>query len=329
MVGLFLNFPRLFDCETNDKKKPIDIAMEYNDLEVIEQFFDLRHIRDAEDRAEVITLEKLDAHSSESNTLPLLKEQYKELVHHDPSALYSACRQLHGHKIVSHLINPNSIMYRDKHTGLTPLMVAVQHRQLQTVKELLNSKNFTQEAFELATNVSFRTVLHICTKVHNKEITKALFDSHYMSNTLLVAADMLGDTPLHSCAQVGNLYMAQRLLSYIIDNNSPVRIFSDSPMPLTTINYDANRRVSPEPFVVKVNKGASHYGSANRYTHTMLIKRNKGKLTPLHVAIQAGNLDIINEMLKYADPSVINMCDDQQSTSLHMAAAKGKNDLYL
>jgi hypothetical protein len=44
----------------------------------------------------------------------------------------------------------------------------------------------------------------------------------------------------------------------------------------------------------------------------------------MYVAIQAGNLDVINEMLKYADTSVINMCDDQQRTSLHMASAEGK-----
>jgi ankyrin repeat protein len=61
----------------------------------------------------------------------------------------------------------------------------------------------------------------------------------------------------------------------------------------------------------------------------MLTKKNKGKLIPLHVAIQAGNLDVINEMLRYADPSLLNVCDDQQRTSLHMAAAKGEKVFYL
>jgi ankyrin repeat protein len=150
-----------------------------------------------------------------------------------------------------------------------------------------------------------------------------------MSNTLLVTADMLGDTPLHICAQVGNVYMTQLLLGYIIDHSSPVTTFSQSPVLLTMINRDANRRVPPEPSVTRVNKVISHYRSASRHAHAMLIKRNKGKLTSLHVAIQAGNLDVVNEMLKYADPSVINMCDDQQRTSLHMAAAKGKKVFHL
>ena len=324
MVSLFLNFPDLFECETHDKKKPIDIVIEYNDPDVIKHFFDLKHIQDVDNRTNIITLEEAATHSSENNILSFWKEQYEEVINHNDSILYFACRQLHGHKIISHLINPNSVMYRHKLTGLSPLMVAVQHRQLQCVKELLNNKYFTQEAFELATNNSFRTVLHICTKVHNKEITKALFDSRYMSNTLSVAADIQGATPLHSCAQVGNMYMAQRLLSYIIDHRSPVRTFSNSPMPLTMIAYDTNKRVSPESLAAKVNKGTSHYASASSHAHTMLIKRNKGKLTPLHVAIQAGNLDVINEMLKYANSSVISMCDDLQRTSLHMAAAKGK-----
>jgi ankyrin repeat protein len=114
MIGLFLNFPHLFNFETHDKKKPIDIAIEYNDPEVIKQFFDLKHIRDVDDRTDVITLEEIAGHSSENKVLSFLKEQYEEVISCDHSILYFACHQLHGHKMISHLINPNSIMYRDK-----------------------------------------------------------------------------------------------------------------------------------------------------------------------------------------------------------------------
>jgi ankyrin repeat protein len=290
MIGFFLNFPQLFNHETHDKKKPIDIMIEYNDPDVIKHFFDLRHIEE-----EVVAL------SPENKVLSLLKQQYEESINHDHGRLSFACRQLHGLKTVSHLINPYSIMHCDKQTGLTPLMVAVQHRQLECIKELLNNKYFTQEAFELVSNVSFGTVLHICPKVHHKEITKALFNSRFMSNTLAITADVLGDTPLHTCAQVGNVYMTRILLGYIIGHNSSVMTSSYSP-----------------------TRAPANYGSAIRHTHAALTKKNKEKLTPLHVAIQAGHLDVINEMLEYAHASVINMCDDQQRTSLHMAAAKGK-----
>ncbi|CAF4522440.1 unnamed protein product [Rotaria socialis] len=323
MIGLFLSFPHLFNHETYDKKKPIDIAIEYNGPDVIKHFFDLGHIRYVENTKDIVTLDEVSTYSPEYEVLSFLKLQYEEVINGDHSLLSCACRQLHGHKMISHLINPNSIMYRDKKTGLSPLMVAVQHRQLQCIKELLNNKYFTQEAFELVSNISFRTVLHICTKVHNKEITKSLIDSRFMSTTLAVATDVVGDTPLHTCAQVGNVYMTQLLLDYITNHNSPVTTCSDSRNLLTMIKRDTDRRMPPEASTVRCINATSRYGSTSRQAHAILTKKNKSKLTPLHVAIQAGNFDIINEMLKYADSSVVNVFDDQQRTSLHMAAAKG------
>ncbi|CAM4771714.1 unnamed protein product [Rotaria magnacalcarata] len=323
MISLFLSFPQLFNHETHDKKKPIDIAIEYNDPDVIKHFFDLGHIRYVENTKDILTLDEVSTYSPEYEVLSFLKQQYEEVTNGDHSLLSCACRQLHGHKMISHLINPNSIMYRDKKTGLSPLMVAVQHRQLQCIKELLNNKYFTQEAFELVSNISFRTVLHICTKVHNKEITKSLIDSRFMSTTLAVATDVLGDTPLHTCAQVGNAYMTQLLLDYITNHNSPVTTCSDSLNLLTMIKRDTERRMPPESSAIRCINATSRYGSTSRHAHAILTKKNKSKLTPLHVAIQAGNLDVINEMLKYADSSVVNVFDDQKRTSLHMAAAKG------
>ncbi|CAF1547014.1 unnamed protein product, partial [Adineta steineri] len=127
-----------------------------------------------------------------------------------------------------------------------------------------------------------------------------------MSNTLAITADVLGNTPLHTCAQVGNVYMAQLLFGYITGYNSS----SYSPKFFKMSNHNADKRMQPE--------------STIRHAHVLLTKKNKEKLTPLHVATQAGQLDVINEMLRYANASVINMCDDQQSTSLHMAAAKAR-----
>lgn len=278
MIGLFLNFPQLFNYEMHDKKKSIDIMIEYNDPKIIKHFFD---------RTNMITLEDIAALSPENKVVSLLKQQYEQAMNHDHSRLYFACRQLHSSKTVSHLINPHSIMYLDKQTGLSPLMVAVQHRQLECIKELLNNKYFIQEAFNLVSNISLGTVLHICAKVHHKEITKILFNSRFMSNTLAITADVLGNTSLHICAQVGNVYMTQLLLDYITGHN-----------------------LSTQSIVT-----------------SSLIKKNKDKLTPLYVAIQAGHLDVVNNILKYADASVINMCDDQQRTGLHIAAAKGEKKI--
>jgi ankyrin repeat protein len=91
-------------------------------------------------------------------------------------------------------------MHLDEQTGLSPIMIAVQHHQLECAKELLYNRYFTQKVFDLVSNVSFCTLLHICANVQHKEITKLLFNSHFMSNTLAITADELGDTPLHTCA---------------------------------------------------------------------------------------------------------------------------------
>lgn len=319
MIGLFLNFPELFNYTTHDNKKAIDIAIEYNDPDVIKHFFDRRRIE-----------EEVSACSAERKLISLLEKQYDEAISLDQSVLFFACQHLHGHKTISHLINPKSIMYRDKQTGLSPLMIAVQHRQLQSVKDLLNNIYFTKEAFELVSNASLRTVLHICAKVQYKEITTALFESRFMSNTLTLAVDALGDTPLHVCAQVGNVSMAQLLLRYVTDHNLFMTTLSNSPRYLTMTNRDSNRRFLPEASLNKTNTVTTDDRTkASRQSHLMLVKRNKGKLTPLHVAIQAGYLDVVNEMLRYADRSLLNVCDDQQRTSLHMAAAKGKKVFHL
>lgn len=272
--------------------------IEYNDVDIIQHFFDLRHHREID---------------PENKVLSLLKQQYEQAINHDPSRLSSACHQLHSFKTIVHLINPHSVIYRDEQSGLSPLMIAVQHRQLRCITELLNNKYFTQEAFDLVSSVSFCTVLHICAKIHHKEIAKVLFNSRFMSNTLAIAANVLGDTPLHTCAQVGNVYMTQLLLGCFTGHNLSMITSNDFklPRPLKMINHNTARQMQLEPSVIQ-------------HAHGLLIKQNKEKLTPLHVAIQAGHLNVINEMLKYADASVVNMCDDQQRTSLHMAAAKGK-----
>lgn len=306
----------------------MDVAIEYNDPEVIKDFLDGKYVRDINAKLDEITLDDTVISSSENKVLSLLKQQYDEVMNHDHSLLYFACRQLHGHQTISHLINPNSIIYQDKQIGLSPLMVAVQCRQVHCVQELLSNKHFTQEAFNLVNHLTFRTVLHICAKVQNVEITNALFCSRFMTKTLAVATDTLDNTPLHICAQVGNIYMTQMLLGYITNHNLILSSLSKSQNFHPKINPDYNHRLLTVSSIDSTNStinDTSYSDLEHRYTHDMLTKTNKDNLTPLHLAVQAGKLDVLNEMLKYADSFVINRCDDQQRNSLHMAAIKGTN----
>jgi ankyrin repeat protein len=214
-------------------------------------------------------------------------------------------------------------MHQDKQSGFSPLMVAVQHRQLKFIKELLGHNDFTSEAFELTSFISLSTVLHICAKVNQNDITEAIFDCPYMSISLAVTADIHGDTPLHICAQVGNVYMTQRLLDYMSQTISPVVPISHQPTHRTMTDLDSNGRVPSKPSDQRTLNTSSPSTSLNHHVNKMLTKKNKSKLTPLHVAIHYGKVDVIKEMFRFVQLSMINERDDQWRTSLHMAAEKG------
>jgi ankyrin len=298
---LFLNEPKLFDCKTRDKKRPIDIAAEYGNLDVLKHLFDIDEFRQLDEKKGTAALINAAICHRESEVLSFLKRQHEHVFSHHLNTLHLACRQLHGHKMVSHLINKDSIMYQDKQTGNSPLMVAVQHHQIECVKELLSHKAYTQEAIQLVSPVTLRTVFHICAEVNEERITRELCQPRYLSSLLVLAADISGDTPLHICAKVGNVYMSKLLLDYINNISSSVETISHSTTYRSMTNLDATGHV-----------------------YTILNKKNKNKHTPLHVAIYNENLNIIHEILNYSDPSVINACDDQKRTSLHMAAEKGE-----
>jgi ankyrin len=303
MIELFSDDLSLFDYKTRGKR-PIDVAAEYGNLIVIRHLLQIKP-SETDSKEGVVALVQAAVRHHENEVLSFLKKRYENTLNRHLNTLHFACRQLHGDKMVSDLINPKSIMYQDKQSGFSPLMVAIQHRQLKCIKELLGHNDFTSEAFELTSFISFSTVLHICAKVNQKDITDAIFDCPYMSISLVVAADVQGDTPLHICAQVGNAYMTNRLLDYMSQTISPT-------VPLKRSDQ-------------KTRNTSSQSASLSNHVYKMVAKKNKSKLTPLHVAIHYGQVDIIKKMFEFLvhPSSMINEHDDQWRTSLHMAAEKG------
>jgi ankyrin repeat protein len=320
---LFLNDNRLFDYETIDKKRPIDIAAEYGNLDILKHLFDLKEFRKIDEKKSTAALINAAVSHRESEVLYFLKRQHQHLLHRHLNTLHFACRQLHGHKMVSHLIDEKTIMYQDKKTGSSSLMVAVQHRQTECVKQLLSHEACTQEAIQLVSSVTLRTVFHICAEVNHDEITTELCKPPYLSSLLVRAADLQGDTPLHICAKVGNACMSKLLLDYIKNNSSSSEVTLHSTTHRSITNLDGNSRVPSKPATSKMHT-TNHQTSTIGHIQKMLIKKNKKKYTPLHEAIYNGNLNVIQEMLHYSDLSVINAYDDQKRTSLHMAAEKGE-----
>lgn len=316
MVSLFHDRPDLFNRKTLDGKRPLDIAAEYGNLQIVQVLFQHPNWKQAADKgASVLVNAALSP--SKDNVLLFLKNKNFLIGHH--TALHLACRQLHGHNMISHLINPESIKYQDKQNGFSPLMVAVQHRQVQCMKELLDHESHTQEVFELRSPTSLRTVLHVCAEVNQDQITKVLFGYGHISDSLLKATDLMGNTALHVCAEVGNVCMIKRLLS----PSTPVVPIPTTSPPRTMTNLDYSGKVPSKSSPTTTT--ALGQVLAKEYVSIMLTKKNKSKLTPLHVAIHFGKFEVIKEMLEISDASdIIKQSDNQRRTSLHMAAEKGE-----
>ncbi|CAF1020079.1 unnamed protein product [Adineta ricciae] len=328
MIQLLSRDESLLDYKTRDNKRPIDVAAEHGNLKVIQHLLKFRQLEVYNKKAAVIDLVQAAARHHQNEVLSFLKNQYQHMLNSYINTLHFACRQLHGDKMISHLINRESIMYQDQQSGFSPLMIAIQHRQLKCVKELLAHEDFTSDAFELISFTSLSNVLHICAKINQDEITSAIFNCPYMSVFLAVAADVHGDTPLHVCAQVGNTHMTRLLLHYMAQKNiSPVVPISHHPTYRSMTNLDSNGRPPEKPSNQKTRQIISQTSPLNNHVWAMLTKKNNSKLIPLHEAIHHGHLDVIKEMLQFVHVSMINQYDDQRRTSLHMAAEKGHLDI--
>ncbi|CAF3840807.1 unnamed protein product [Rotaria sp. Silwood1] len=178
--------------------------------------------------------------------------------------------------------------------GFTPLMVAVKHRRLKSVQKLLASEFCTKEVLEMVSqDDSERTVLHICAEVNQNEIIKVLFEKIaelYNDNQPWAMCDVMGNTPLHICAQKGNSDMCEKIIEYYKRNSSD------------STNQSSRRS-------------------------TILTMKNYNKWTAFHEAVQNGYFGIVDSMRKNLDDAVFKdmaaIVDEELRTSLHMAAEKG------
>lgn len=323
MLKLFSNHEELFDYETKDRKTPVDIAAEYGSPDILQRLVGHETFKKIDKVEGTPALINAAIRHRENDVLNFLKREYEHIIHSHLNTLHFACRQLHGHKMIAHLINGQSIMYQDKKTGTSPLMVAVKHRQTQCVQELLSHRDFKVEAIQLVNPINLQTVFHMCAEVNRTEITNAICSPRWLSVLSILCTDIDGNTPLHICAKVGNSNMTRILLEFISNRSSSKTTISQSNAHRSMTNLDVDGRVPKKQANTKTHV-QKYNTTANTDVHKLLMKKNKEKYTALHVAIYNGNFNVINEMIVYCDPSVVNACDAQWRTSLHMAAEKGE-----
>jgi hypothetical protein len=292
MFELFDDIATWSDWQTYDHKRPIDIAAEYGHIEIA-----LKYLHKDKNPKGINALVRAAIRHPTGKISSYVKSTYPN--EDDPiyyKTLHYACRQFFGHQSIKCVIFKRDMSTYDEN-GYIPLMLAVKHRQVQSVKELLESEYCTKEVMAMSTDDGTkRTVLHICAEANENSITDALLDKYSTlyknNNELFIKSDVMKNTPFHTCAQKNNSYMCKQLIQYYKPKN---------------------------------NSNATTEGSKESKMWTMT---NHNKMTALHEAIQSGHSEIVKTMHESMEPSdfkrMADIIDEELHTSLHLAAAKGQ-----
>lgn len=286
MLELFKDFSKWSDCKTYDNKRPIDIAVEYGTIDIVEKC-----LSENENPKGVNALIRAAIRHRTGIALshPYVPNAY------DDQALHYACRQFYGHKSIDSILTEKRIKAHDTN-GYTPLMVAIKHRQLKAVEALLKSKHFKNNVLEQLTEYDTkRTVLHICAEVNENDITNCLLSAcfkFYPNNELFIKTDSMRNTPLHTCAQRGNSYMCEKLLERFEKSKNTQRTTQKSGELTMWTMTNHNERT------------ALHEAIQNG--HSDVVKT-------MHKWIDSTDFE-----------KMTDICDEELRTTLHMAAAQGQ-----
>jgi ankyrin repeat protein len=274
--------------ETLENKTPLEMAAEYDHLEVVQTYLQ-RHQSENSPEGAVNVLIQAAVRNLGTNVLSNLIPMANDV----PYGLHAACRQPRGHRLLSdskisqYLITKHNLLQQYREDGFGPLMIAVKYRRKECVKILLDSGLCDEQVFAMRSLALDRTVLHICAEIKHAEITDGLLKKIAATNCSLTPTDAMGNTPLHLCVQVNNVYMSDQLL---------------------TIN--------------KKNCAAAND------TSPMLTSKNNDGYTAFQLAMVQGRYEIVEAILSSVvdKDKFIAQKDAQLRTPLHTAALVGKEE---
>lgn len=315
--------------KTIDNKTPFEFAAEYGHLDIIKEYF--RTPSSTEDpNYNIYTLIHGAIRQRDSKLLheyfSIEDENVKRYI------LQLACCYPNGYKLleeltkqnISNIFIDNILLGQNRKDGFTPLMIAVKYRQETCVKLLLDTivpREKIGILFNKSSHDFERTVLHICAQLPDdslindpsdemksitdspskvvKSIIDSLLEKAKSCKIDLAPVDVMRFTPLHICAKQHNLYMCDKLLP-ISHKCSETELNSKS-----ISNHKANNSI----LIPK-----------------LLTIRNNDGLTAFHIATENGHYKIIKRMIEaVSNPKIlIEDCDQQLRTSLHIAALKGQ-----
>ena len=295
-----------FGIKTIDDKTPFDIAAEYGHVKALQEYFK-RPPSPKHSNRSIRTFIDLAIRHRDLTLLP--KHIFTQDERHGNYILQLACRHPNGHELLKNknVFEKFPLTLLSKQIsadGFTPLMIAVKYQSVECVRYLLDM--IQPRDHQILTTASFdleRTVFHICAEFANETITDLLLAKAKLCKIDLTMIDVMGNTPLHICTENENQDMCNKLLEIVESLRQSG----------STERSGSDRRTTTSPELPK-----------------MLTIRNNNGLTPFHLATENGYDDIVVRMTEaVSNPKLlIENCDEQLRTSLHIAALKGRLDIF-
>lgn len=188
--------------------------------------------------------------------------------------------------------------------GNTPLMIAIQKNQIDTVKKELSDSRYNDNNNALLnhTNFNCETALHIAVRNRSEAIVKLLLDNKIEKDT----KNLNGDTALHIATKNGDITIVKMLIDAKCDINA---VNEDD---ATALHIAVRNRSEAIVKLLLDNR----------------IEKDKKRLnggTALHIAIKNGDITIV-KMLVDAKCD-INAVDENGAPALVLAAKGGNKNL--
>ena len=301
---MFRQFPLeddFYKLKTVDNKTPFAVAVEYGHYESTKHYFKPPDGDHKVTGGDAVVIETAVRYLDVRFIHFLASSKSEQMLNY---IIHVACREPRGHELLTDsrlqsIFKRPEILKPITKDDLTPLMVAVKHRQVECVRHLLDDPFFDPIVFKSVSLDFQRTVLHLCAEFPNDKITDLLRAKGISNRVNLSPIDALGNTPLHICAQKKNTHMCKELL----------RVTESSLKNSTKTSFDSRYQA---------------FGSNTM--PTMLKIRNNNGVTAFHEAIENGNSKIVEVIMEMSSDRhvLIEDTNEQLRTSLHIAAWKGK-----
>ncbi|CAF2967339.1 unnamed protein product [Rotaria sp. Silwood2] len=200
----------------------IEVAAAYGHLDIVIKY--LKNVSAQDNRNDAIHQFILAAVRFHGKSI---LSHFADMTGNVSSRLYWVCRQPHGDRLIRDeeyaktLITKETMSHQyedDDH--FTPLMIAVKYRRVKCIEKLVDSEFCERKVWNKCSRELKKTVFHICAEIQDNEITGLLLDAAKKNNIDVIDSDIMGNTPLHICAQVGDIDILKLLCRDGIDVNS-------------------------------------------------------------------------------------------------------------